>query len=81
MMFLWIPFLLVIPFAMMWLMRSGNGSMGCCGMDHGSAGHTPAPPAPPTAPSTQNPIEIARTRLAKGEITIAEFEEIKRTLG
>jgi ATP-dependent Zn protease len=35
MMFLFFPFLLLIPFAMMWMMRSGNGGgMGCCGMDH-----------------------------------------------
>jgi uncharacterized membrane protein len=26
------------------------------------------------------PLEIARTRLARGEITIEEFEEIRRTL-
>lgn len=78
MMFLWIPFLLLIPFAMMWMMRSGGGAMGCCGMDHGSGGHTPAGPAAPTG---QDPLEIARQRLARGEITTAQFEELKRILG
>jgi uncharacterized membrane protein len=73
MMFLWLPFLLLIPFAMFWMMRSGTG-MGGCGMDH--AGHAQTPSA-----SGLDPIEIARQRLAQGEITTSEYEAIRRVIG
>lgn len=74
MMFLWLPFLLLIPFAMIWMMRSGNGGgMGCCGMDHSSSTHTPSA-------GGLDPIEIARQRLARGEIDSAQFEEIRRVI-
>ena len=74
MMFLWLPFLFLIPLAMFWMMRSGNaGGMGCCGMDHSGTSH---------APSVGDPdqIEIARQRLARGEIDSAQFEEIRRAI-
>ena len=29
MMFLWLPFLFLIPLAMFWMMRSGSGGGGC----------------------------------------------------
>ena len=75
MMFLWLPFLFLIPLAMMWMMRSGNGSgMGCCGMDHADNEQTPSSGGP-------DPIEIARQRLARGEIDSAQFEEIRRAIG
>jgi len=74
MMFLWLPFLFLIPFAMMWMMRSGNGDgMGCCGMDHSGN------PRPPSA-SGPDPLDIARQRLARGEIDPAQFEEIRRAI-
>jgi uncharacterized membrane protein len=74
MMFLWLPFLFLIPFAMMWMMRSGNGGgMGCCGMDHSSNSLPPSAGGP-------DPIEIARQRLARGEINSAQFEEIRRAI-
>ena len=73
MMFLWLPFLFLIPFAIFWMMRSGEGTMGC-GMGH--AGHAEAPSA-----GGPDPIEIARQRLARGEITVAQFDEIRRALG
>jgi uncharacterized membrane protein len=77
MMFLWLPFLFLIPFAMMWMMRSGNGGgMGCCGMDHSGTAHTPS--AGSTGP---DPMDIARQRLARGEIDSAQFDEIRRALG
>jgi len=74
MMFLWLPFLFLIPLAMFWMMRSGNGGgMGCCGMDHSNNSHTPSAGGP-------DPIEIARQRLAQGEIDSAQFEEIRRAI-
>jgi uncharacterized membrane protein len=74
MMFLWLPFLFLIPLAMFWMMRSGNGDgMGCCGMNH--AGNSQAQSA-----GNPDPIEIARQRLARGEINSAQFEEIRRAV-
>jgi uncharacterized membrane protein len=76
MMFLWLPLLFLIPLAMMWMMRSGSsGGMGGCGMTHAGNAHAS------TAGDEPNPIEIARQRLARGEITTAQFEEIRRVLG
>lgn len=74
MMFLWLPFLIVIPFAIFWMARPGTGTVGCCG-----AARSAHPQAPTSSGS--EPIEIARLRLARGEITAAEFEEIRRTIG
>jgi uncharacterized membrane protein len=75
MMFLWLPFLFLIPLAMMWMMRSDNGGgMGCCGMDHAGNAQTPSA-------GGSDPIEIARQRLARGEIDSAGFEEIRRAIG
>lgn len=71
--FLWLPFLFLIPFAIFWMLRPGNG-MGGCGATH--AGH-----AQTTSPGGPDAMEIARQRLARGEITSAEFEEIRRTIG
>ena len=74
MMFLWLPFLFLIPLAMFWMMRSGNGGgMGCCGMNHAGNSQTPSAGGP-------DPIEIARQRLARGEINSAQFEEIRRAI-
>jgi uncharacterized membrane protein len=74
MMFLWLPFIFLIPLGMIWMMRSGNGSgTGCCGMSH--AGPAQAPPA-----TGLDPIQIAGQRLARGEITPSEFDEIRRAL-
>lgn len=75
MMFLWLPFLFLILFAMFWIMRSGNGgAMGGCGMSHAEHNQTPVAGGP-------DPIEIARQRLARGEITTSEYEEIRRVIG
>lgn len=72
MMFLWIPFLLLCPLAMFLMMRGG--------MDHGphpsNAGHDQM-----TASGGPAPIEIARQRLARGEINTAQFDEIRRAIG
>lgn len=70
------PFLFVIPFALLMMMRHGPAGVGCCGMSHSMPMQTPL--APPTGP---DPVEIVRKRLAKGEITPAEYEGIRRALG
>ncbi|MBI5232626.1 MAG: SHOCT domain-containing protein [Coriobacteriales bacterium] len=70
MMFLWLPFLFLIPFAILWLARSG-GAMGCCSAPHA---------VNPQSPGGADAVEIARQRLARGEITVAEFEEIRRLI-
>lgn len=72
MMFLWLSFLFLIPFAIFWMMRPGTG-MGCCGMDHAGHAQTPVAGGP-------DPVEIARQRLARGEITTSQYEEIRRVL-
>lgn len=72
MMFLWLPLLLVIPFALMWLARS-EADAGCCGMSH-SGSHSDQGASGP------EPMDILRQRLARGEITSAEYEEIRRVL-
>ena len=77
MMFLWLPLLFLIPLAMFWMMRSGNGgAMGCRGMDHSNSGQTPS-----GGGSGPDPMDIARQRLARGEIDSAQFNEIRRALG
>lgn len=72
MMFLWIPFLLV-PFGIVWFMRR-EGDPSCCAVTH--APHTGTP-----TPGGRDPLEIARVRLARGEITPEQFDEIRRVLG
>jgi len=70
MMFLWFLFLIPLVF---WMMRPDMGVR-----DGGAnrAGYN----YPPAATSP-DPIEIARQRLARGEITTSEYEVIRRTLG
>lgn len=72
MMFLWLPLLLLCPIAMFLMMRSGN-DMGGHGMNHVGPAQTPSAVGP-------SPIDIARQRLARGEIDSAQFEEIRRTI-
>jgi hypothetical protein len=81
MMFLWLPFLFLVPLAMFWMMRSGNGDgvgVGCCGMSHVGHGQGDTTGQSPSGP---DPTEIARQRLARGEITTSEYEEIRRLVG
>lgn len=73
MMLLWIPLVLLIPFGIVWFMRR-DGDLSCCGVTHAS--HTGTP-----TPGGSDPLEIARVRLAKGEITVEQFDEIRRVLG
>jgi uncharacterized membrane protein len=73
MMFLWFPLVIVIPFVIFRMLRPGTGMMGCGGAAHSA--HTQAP-----TPGGSDPIEIIRQRLARGEITAAEFDEIRRAI-
>ena len=73
MMFLWLPFLLLIPFAIIWMVRSGADG-GCCGMSHTSSAQT-------HGQNSADPMDIAAERLARGEITTAEFDEIRKAIG
>lgn len=66
----WFPFLLVVPAIMLW--RHGTGA-GCCGAHESHA--------QPTDADRIDPVEIVRQRLAHGEITREQYEEIRRTLG
>lgn len=72
MMLLWLPLVLLIPFAIVWMLRSASG-VGCCApmhvQQHGTA-----------SPTGLEPMDIARQRLARGEITTAQFEEIRRAI-
>ncbi|MDO8986916.1 MAG: hypothetical protein Q7V14_01675 [Coriobacteriia bacterium] len=74
MMFFWLPFLILVPIGVFWMLRSGTVP-GCCGMDHSGRVTTPGVGA------GSEPIDIARLRLARGEITTAQFDEIRRALG
>ena len=72
MMFLWIPFLILIPL-LFWRSRGDAGMTGCCDA-HDARSATPPSAGP-------DPIEIARQRLARGEINTAQFDEIRRAIG
>ena len=74
MMFLWLPFLFLLPLGVIWMLSTGTAP-GCCGMAHSGHATTPGVGA------GSDPVDIARLRLAKGEITTAQFEEIRRALG
>lgn len=71
MMFLW--FLFLIPLVFFLTARTGEGAG-----YWGPASH-PAH-AQGDAPIEEAPIEIARKRLARGEITPMQFEEIRRAI-
>jgi hypothetical protein len=76
MMFLWIPFVFVVLFAMWWLVRPAG-----LGMGGGMGSSMPASmQGPPPAPHG-DPVEIVRQRLARGEITPEEYETVRRALG
>jgi len=70
MMFFWFLFLIPLVF---WMMRPDVGERHG-GMNHAGYNYPPAASGP-------DPIEIARQRLARGEITTSEFEVIRRALG
>jgi uncharacterized membrane protein len=63
--------LLIVPLVLLFAFRHNDGV--ACG-HHGYA-YLPA------QPQRNDALEIARTRLARGEITTEEFETIRRVLG
>lgn len=74
MMFLLFP-LFLIPFALLWIVRPG-ADMGWGGAMHADYGQGHMPVA-----GGVDPMTIAGQRLARGEISTAEFEEIRRAIG
>jgi uncharacterized membrane protein len=76
MMWFWFfPFVLLLLVPLMFVRHLVDG--GCCGM---SPMHGNVPPQP-SGPVGKDPVEIVRERLARGEITAAEYEEIRKVLG
>ncbi len=71
MMFLWLPFLFLVPLAMLWMMRPDADMRG---VGHAGRAVTPTAGGP-------DPIQIARQRLARGEISTSEYEEIRHAIG
>ncbi len=71
MMFFW--FLFLIPLVI-FLVARPNATIGggCCGTHSMQSG-------PPSTPGS-DPVEIVRQRLARGEITAAEYDAIRRAL-
>lgn len=66
MMFLWLPLLVLVPLLFVWTTRP----------EAIMAGH-----ATPASSGRDEAFEIVRQRLARGEITVAQYEEMLRTLG
>lgn len=56
--------------------RHGHGPMMMHGMDHGDMAGVA-----PTVPGGDEAVAIARKRLASGEITKEQFDELMKTLG
>jgi putative membrane protein len=65
---LWLLFILGAVFVVAWVARWSGG-----------AGTSGAGPAPPRG-TPESPLDIARRRYAAGEISRAEFEQIKKDL-
>lgn len=74
MMFLWLPLLFAIPLVVIFMLRpAGSG-----GPSHAGTGFA-APTAPPVVPRP-DAMDIARLRLARGEISSAEFDHVRQVL-
>ena len=75
--------LLFLMFLVMVLMRVLRGG-GCCGWHGHGHMHPGAGPVPPVSPSgdpSAEAVGIAKRRLASGEITGDEYQEIMKHLG
>jgi len=68
MMFLWLPLLFLIPFAILLMVPPAGVTASQPGMQ-----------GPPSV-SGQDPLDIAAQRLARGEVSPAEYDEIRRVL-
>ena len=71
-MFLWLPLLFLVPFALVRAVRP-EPARACCGPAYPYGG--------PPSEAGVDPVGIARLRLARGEITSAEYEQIRRLIG
>lgn len=49
--------------------------MGCCGGGHAHMREAGEVPEQPTSRDSEDPMAILKTRLARGEITIEEYEK------
>jgi uncharacterized membrane protein len=78
--FWFFPFLLLLLLLCVPFMLARHAFGGGCGMAR-MQGMTPTAPSAPTAPAGKDPVDIVRERLARGEITPAEYEEIRKALG
>ena len=74
----WLLVVVGIVVLIVWLARGGSHSPG-----HQMTGMHQAPgaPMPPPMHGTDEAMQIARKRLASGEITAEQFEELRKTLG
>lgn len=70
MMFLWLLFL--VPLFIFLGNRTGVGGS-CCGS-------VPSAHVPPSSLPGEDPMSILRRRLARGEITPSEFDDIRRAI-
>lgn len=73
MMFFWLPLLFLIPVLLLWPDRSTPAER-VGGIAHAQNLGGSVPPSEDTN-------QILRRRLARGEITVAEFEEVRRLIG
>jgi uncharacterized membrane protein len=73
MMFLWLALLFLIPFMLVRTIRPGS-EVARCGSGY-PYGH------PTVGAAGADPVSIARLRLARGEITPSEYEQIRRLIG
>jgi len=71
MMFLWLPLLFLIPFAFVRMVRP----------EVAPCRSTDPYRRPASGSADADPMGIARLRLARGEITSAEYEQIRRLIG
>ena len=71
MMFLWLPLLFLIPFAFVRMVRP----------EVAPCSSTDPYRRPASGPADADPLDIARLRLARGEITPTEYEQIRRLIG
>jgi uncharacterized membrane protein len=70
MMFLWLPIVIVVPLALIWM---ATPNAGVDWATRGARAHAQSASGPDAT-------DTARQCLARGQITSAEFEEIRRVL-
>ena len=73
----WLLILVGVVLLVVWLARGGTHPSA----HPGTHPSMPGPMAPPTPPAHDEAMQIARKRLASGEITQEQFEELRKSLG